>query len=399
MSTAWGFYRPIEPTCRTGDCEWPTFTSLGLCSKCTNVTDTTARNCFVDNIPSEADGSMSSNRGNLSTTCEFISSNGGVVTFRSTELILPGPNGTSHIARIYPTILSNTTVRSHNLSTYAGIKDPMFGYIGVHLIPTVLSTQPRDPLTLNNSYDAQECAIYYCEKSYQSSETKDGLAVSSANVLSSQPLYALYPINQIDQNSTQWYGNQPTEEKVTSKYSVQSSLSFQFAGTLDKIFFVNMDDFGVSPVYMHLVGTNLLEMMENATSSITDSMRIYSLDSTTVEGKIHGKETYVRVTWSWLLLPAIIQFGGTVVLIWTMVTASQQNTVLWKSSVLALLLREVSIYDQDENNSERKNINILEMSGAKRVSEMDRLSEQYTVRLEPDDETTFMFKGHGIGSS
>jgi hypothetical protein len=34
-----------EPVCPTGDCEYPDFTTLGLCSKCLDVTDETEQDC------------------------------------------------------------------------------------------------------------------------------------------------------------------------------------------------------------------------------------------------------------------------------------------------------------------------------------------------------------------
>jgi hypothetical protein len=37
---------PTEPVCPTGDCEYPDFTTLGLCSKCLDVTDESGQECL-----------------------------------------------------------------------------------------------------------------------------------------------------------------------------------------------------------------------------------------------------------------------------------------------------------------------------------------------------------------
>ncbi len=88
-------------------------------------------------------------------------------------------------------------------------------------------------------------------------------------------------------------------------------------------------------------------------------------------GKVYKDEIIIEVRWLWMIFPFSLLTLGLLLLIGTMVASSQTKSLLWKSSVMALLL---SLSDDERRG----------LAGLDRTSVMDTRAEAVNVSLEKE---------------
>ncbi|CAG7915945.1 unnamed protein product [Penicillium olsonii] len=108
----------IEPTCPSGDCTWPGYKSLGLCSHCSDVTSTATLNC--DTPPSSHN--MGQN-GTSNGTCEVVLPRGRPSATTFDTYILNGTIAMLHWSKRAVWEVERYTVIDG--STYSGVQNPL----------------------------------------------------------------------------------------------------------------------------------------------------------------------------------------------------------------------------------------------------------------------------------
>ena len=81
-------------------------------------------------------------------------------------------------------------------------------------------------------------------------------------------------------------------------------------------------------------------LMSNLADRMTDALRnLYSDPTSDVDsfGEVYMTQTYVLVTWPWLILPFGLVLASCMVLFAAIITSSRYQTIVWKSSSLAVL--------------------------------------------------------------
>ena len=85
---------------------------------------------------------------------------------------------------------------------------------------------------------------------------------------------------------------------------------------------------------------NLDGLMRNLADRMTDALRNINRDPTSgadTLGKVYTTQTYVLVTWRWLILPVGLVLASCMVLFAAIFSSSRHQTIVWKSSSLAVL--------------------------------------------------------------
>lgn len=81
-------------------------------------------------------------------------------------------------------------------------------------------------------------------------------------------------------------------------------------------------------------------LMSNLADRMTDALRnLYSdpASATNNLGEVYITQTYVLVTWPWLILPVGLVLASCMVLLAAIISSSRYQTIVWKSSSLAVL--------------------------------------------------------------
>jgi hypothetical protein len=82
-----------------------------------------------------------------------------------------------------------------------------------------------------------------------------------------------------------------------------------------------------------LICNKLLILLRTNQSALLRITKIY--------GTSYREETYIHVTWAWLMLPGVVVFMAVVLLAASIVSSRGLNGGLWKNSALALLFTQI----------------------------------------------------------
>ena len=282
----------VDHTCRTGNCTWPEFSSLAVCSQCEDITSL---------IRKDRD-----NKGGY---------------------ILSLPNGPSLSGLLGGQINSSVTNIS---STLDMIQASVFRF------SSLVSRR------VNHSDDAFaiECAMWYCVQSYKT-YVED--SVFYQKILSSwrndSATLAL--------RSDLFY-DVPTTERPTVASNSTYRVAFLAAEALNSFMSNTFTGSGglnktgsafSSDVQQALYNTmNIPARINNLAIAMTNNMR---QQNDSLDNPIHGitwkSETYVHVRWAWFSYPAAVAVLAVIFLIGSIIETAHREILVWKGSNLALL--------------------------------------------------------------
>lgn len=130
---------------------------------------------------------------------------------------------------------------------------------------------------------------------------------------------------------------------------------------------VSEDSVGqMSPVHIQLYNNALPQVLADVATSVTNALR-QTRDSRPIEGKVYQPVTHVRVNWYWLIYPSAMALLATAFLVVSIVFSTERNGVVWKSSLLPLVL--YGLKDHEHNGD------------ASRVEDLEKESRALQVSL------------------
>lgn len=322
----------LQAQCTTEKCSYPKFVSLGICSKCEDVTERTTQECVGTVLPS-ADRALDMNctytapyEYTFTASLDDMKTGGYPYNESSIWLFL------RYLAFYSRTPDENGYIEKEGYEIF-DIETPIFSFLAANQKEDVRYTSqnttawpPKPPLT--------ECAIYWCEKEYAPSNfsaTSDPIPVSRTQRLivdeevsdphSGYSNYTLVPPPGLISLSN-----------MSSTYHISQSLTTRFVPQLAGLFNGSKpESFYDWPI---LVSNNLTDVVKSLSTSLTDAIRSGDVNSR-ISGKAFRTETYIHVRWPWIILPSFVVLASTILLIAT--TLATRNTVLWKNSLLPFL--------------------------------------------------------------
>lgn len=363
---------PLEPQCSSGNCKFPGFTTMGICSRCEDVTSH-ANQTFHTSEELISFNAQSGwiYLGTARANCPYTLPNGQEITEDNFA------SGT------YPNVTTITfnywSIRPLNGSTIIDIEQPIFSFLvtnhstEIKYVPEHMTVYPPKPLFL-------ECGFNYCEKQYSPSHYLiSNAGPPSANVSKTQALIPRDSHSLINKHvGDAIVFRAPSDTPFMSRnisysmdYYTYSSLSSVLQGIFNTTLESAFKGIGSGGIMEPILrGSNIGQLLESMSTGMTDTMRANSR-ATRIPGKGLRNESFIQVRWPWIILPICV-IVGLLALLWDTASVSKrQQAVLWKSSVLPLMMSQL------ETSSER-------LLSERNVDEVHRLAKHVDVSMCED---------------
>ena len=322
----------VDHDCSTGNCSYPTFSSLAICNTCVNITEYVKKSCDQ-------------------TGCYELRLPGGI------SLSGLGGQINASMSKISPDL------RSIEASI-----------VQIGILTSKSVAEPDDAR-------AFECAFYYCINQYRTfvsgSVFKQSVQRSwrndSARLNSSQDLLYRPPSSFLS------HDDDPKEYRVSAlaagSLGVFMRHTFTGSGGLNK----SGSAFSSDMMQALHKQSNLTARMDNLAVSMTNNLREHN-DSKydAILGVAWHSEAYVHVRWGWFSFPAAVTCLALLFLVASMIETSRKDAPVWKSSNLALLLHGRSL---SFKSSPRGHVGT--------ISRIDEAVADMDVRLLQDSEKTW----------
>ncbi|KAJ5766583.1 uncharacterized protein N7511_004199 [Penicillium nucicola] len=314
---------PLEPVCSTGDCQYSDFASLGICSHCEDVTMSATQVCEV----SHQFGSTT-----FPTTCTY--------TF---------PNG----YKIKPEVLG-TYSAGHSLwgidrqpwtsvvTSYDSALTPLVSFFSAkYSQPLVYSS--HNTTAWEQKPTLTDCSINLCEKQYTNNHYNStglrALSFTKSQILTSSPVdsssdyVGLVPLN----GNTTFSPNSTYAVETVSIYILKYMLEDIFNRTLIQ------DKSGTfTPALFLYSSKNLTESIAQVATAMTDVFRsTMGPGASQIPGEAFEERAIIHVRWGWIAVPVASVVAVGFLLLSTAISSRGKNRILWKASILPLLVGQL----------------------------------------------------------
>jgi len=296
-----------QNSCGTGNCTWPTFYTLGVCSTCTNVTTASRRSC--------------ANEGSA-ILCNYTTPAGYDLQYYN------GYNQWTSIAAISG---------GNNLTAVSD---------------TIVTTAILKQLTNDTPIDITDCTFSWCVKGFHNPSVTENV-LDLSNVTEYQLSYTrlikdIYQFTILDA-PTAWNASIIWDVTVTDYQGTSAFLSSLFTTT-------NSDHVDQTALALYNI-ENIAERWEQMAESMTNAVRS-GANASDVVGRELREETFIHVTWTWIILPvAVVLFAVTLVVL-SILASKIEKKRLWKSSSMALLFARLPGFS--DSGIEWRDINHME---------------------------------------
>lgn len=361
----------LQPSCPTTDCNWPPFSSLGVCTSCIDLSAQVraTQNCS----------------NNLWCVVNTNSTGSQNLTFGYSG---DGPPSYFN-ATFYKT--ANSWPRYGSIfggSQFAGIDYPIYAFQGFDYKISQLTADTFQYDLL----DAVECAFFACIKAYNVS-TSNG--ASEQNILSTwhnenvstiKNLFPAYgtasPDLYLAPPSNETYNPGLYRMEGSAMFTIASSLSDCFTDTITLSDTDNLSTESTSecPQWIYSDG-NVTQSAQDIALSLTDYIQT-SNGSELVTGAHSVVENHVSFRWRWLILPIATSCLSLAFLIVTIMESKKNRDISWKASSVALIYHGPDSAEFTARGDPPLN----------KLSEMETRAKITDCRLENQDGQTWKFR-------
>lgn len=368
----------LEPICSSGSCDYDDFITLGICSECEDVTAKATQTC-VPSAP-RSNGNIGDEWASTPTNCTYTAPSG----FNLTPGIMWNTMDTSKVVKWISMPRQPWTSIITSDTSDDGTPKPIVSFFAAKYEQDLIYyhhniTVPEQKPTMT------ECSVYWCERQYTQNYFSTGHRFLETKT--SQNLYVQAQVQSKVDFWTRWLspfnGSKTLSENST--YIISSTTWIPMRRMMIKLFngtlIVNeegddADDAksfsGIQSSLILYNSNNLTQSMVEMATSMTDNIRSGNMASR-VNGRAYLNSTLIHVRWPWIILPAASVVLSIVLLMATAVSSRRLHTILWKSSVLPLLV------------SQLENLPGHDLSRAGDVDEMLDMSRKIKVVMASQD--------------
>lgn len=349
----YGLFQPQELVsqqlsfnCPSSSCQWSEFSSLAVCSQCSDIAKEMESSYAIKSKPQYADILPAHPSYPLSNLTQFTLPNG---------LFINNPNGSNGS---YENFLTMATYGTGNSSQTVAFQayDLLIWSTTILKVANVPGVWPRLPIS------ATECALYYCVKTYKS-EVKNGtvyeatiLAPYERSAMSWQYEKRILPGGvHLDPNSLEFdallSAIPRTDLQLGEGFNVSQAAVDSINWYMRNLFTKNTSDYyqipnGVASNNSTYIPGALQPIYEsddiNATftalaTSMSNSIRANSDDRLMVTGQKGVLVTLYVIRWAWLYPPFALVVTGYLVLALAARGTRKAQVPAWKSSSLATI--------------------------------------------------------------
>ncbi|EHA19588.1 hypothetical protein ASPNIDRAFT_39012 [Aspergillus niger ATCC 1015] len=347
LQSIYGSDNTQEPTCSTGSCKYPTFDTLGACSKCQDVTTGSKQSCTALSTNSSYanffDGTAYQG---AKPNCTYTTPGDLQITpdiFEAATVNIGSENAVELEKDTWT--FATTDMDRLNLSSsqgprVAGILNPIVGLAAaIYDDPYIIYTAENHTV-LEPKPQITECALYFCAQRYTNnsySSDHRSLAASETEQLYTKNKYfqMFYPNELAPLNSS-------TPSFATNgSYTISGNTVLQILNSFTSTVSLS-DQIEAGWTYSVQEGKGTSPVMKNVAVGITKGIRA-GPNSTTITGEAFTTQTYISVRWYWAVAPIVITILSILFLVLIVAhTARAKGVGLWKSSALALLACRVT---------------------------------------------------------
>ncbi|KAF2195305.1 hypothetical protein K469DRAFT_733964 [Zopfia rhizophila CBS 207.26] len=322
-----GDVRPPPSICPSGRCNWTTYSSLGVCHKCQDVSNLLEYTCQNHTVMEYVGGTVSArNPCGYQLNGTFLVGVSGYKQGRTLSL---------------STFVANSQKNRSALDIYWN--STLYGNITNSIIDFYVAYTPGGPSEVqkNSTPVLLECLMSWCVKSLRSSHFGGFLR---EDILETSVIRTNSQLSNIQGVEGSPAFSIVTKERKTFTIgeNTTEALRDKLQSTLPKLLLdVNQDSAGQFPGIWNFIQRppyDINPYLENLTTAMTNNMRSIVNGTETIVGAAWGSEKYVTIRWEWITLPAALLIGSFVFVCTTIVRSRKQNAAAWKSSALATLL-------------------------------------------------------------
>ncbi|KAK5128905.1 hypothetical protein LTR85_000238 [Meristemomyces frigidus] len=348
-----------EPTCPTGNCTWPVYSSLGVCSACHNLTVYPFG--YYDRLDFVPSWTLKANAGN---------GDGNLVASNSDYFAILQANFNDGV--------------NNSIAFRGSFNQSILNLVSMYWPPSSQEGGRNPPS------GASECILYYCVKSY-ASRTVNGIyqedittvrpgandtlvepeispfelpswGINLTNFRLTHENYTLkppgqletYSVDRVTYNLMRWYAHsaftgsvgsdsvdytvegdafdgydmvQAFYDEVTSRLGANRTIVTEPLGSNQTVFSYTIPTTG-GPA----------RLIERIATSLTTHMRQNADPGWAVTGETLSVQTFVEARWIWGVLPCALLLLTMVFVVSTIAASASRGVPVWKSSSLATLL-------------------------------------------------------------
>ncbi|KAI1383618.1 uncharacterized protein F4822DRAFT_421166 [Hypoxylon trugodes] len=356
LSPVWNATRAPSLPCNFERCEWPSITTLGVCSSCTDFTDKVVPKCTVSSqsIPqAQCNYTLDAN---TTLSADFAVFGGAAEMTPYHTLWHSQVNTTSPAQGQDALITQYSFISLPDISDWTTLVD--------------FNTKPWKLTSTPPINKAMQCSFSLCARTFETpyfaNFTNGPLTGPSTplNIASNPrplendivrvtlepatsdhpPMNTTFAINECDFQDLNTY--------LQSLFNVQYWSEGMTRGPNQN----SSSSTSNSPLITPNIGLALSEtgdipdLMRQIADSMTEALRT-SVNSTVVTGVGMNTVTYIAITWAWLALPIALVVLTFLMLLLVIFRNGARGVPIWKSSSLALLFHDLQGWDESERQA------------------------------------------------
>lgn len=377
----------ISAQCPTGNCTFPPYASIAVCSKCADITSKIDKVCIpINSIMSSAKCEMHPTIPNGLQ----LPNGDGYYLMNHNQYNFMNMAGDHYMDSYY----KNDRTMSENKT----LSPDVFSKIAMLLVNISLddlrfgpTNRPKPDEMLNRTI-AFECIFSFCVQTYTGQVSNGVFTEKPGRQFTSTNLTRF------------WYYNDTVihvpadhlpDDATNSTFTVVSNVQLSFNSYFNSLFngtgggnFAN----GISGFSTDVAGAlfrsgpdKIPQSMQKLATSMTNNMRLRG--GTAVRGTASLQQSYIDVRWLWLLLPLIMILGAAVFLQQTVWQSRRWGVPMWKSNALAVMVHGIhsggggggGVEGNKDDDIVTRNDAVW--AGKEKVSELDRWAEGVEVSL------------------
>ncbi|KAE8147078.1 hypothetical protein BDV25DRAFT_40756 [Aspergillus avenaceus] len=298
----------LQPRCSTGECKFPIYRSLAVCSTCVDISHTITINCSTNVCD------------NGEIYCEYLLSNRLKLGFGSSKLHhLPTGRVATYVEIPFRSIISNVTAIHYNMSSNLTVVHQCLLYWCIRTYNTSVHRNQFKEKIVNVWYNLNEDypVSYGPERIDLLPPPEDGLPSHNFTVSPEWIIIMAWLLEALAINDTGYcVGDRPEESHGPNRKNIiRDAHSHQFRKL--------MLEYGLPTFF------------ERLADGITNGVRLLAND--TVIGTSYKSETQLKVKWEWITLPALLVSATMTFLGMTVYQTRHTRSAIWKLSPMPLV--------------------------------------------------------------
>ncbi|KAK7714007.1 hypothetical protein SLS57_007294 [Botryosphaeria dothidea] len=362
-------------TCSTGNCSWPDFNTLGICSTCRNVTSECKKKPITLKTPDPAKNES----GTPEVVNQHITPGGIVLNISAPFEISEEEDG---MTTTYGYNQGSGNLITGNVSDSESQYDAKNQSIITLAVANTSRTSDkfdeagmygREPLVYSDTPDILECSLVWCAKSFRNVRVVNGTMgpyiVNNVELIKNEALSSTKNNSWSTKDLMIFNANR---SDIPDNFTVALMDNFDLQDYLEAFFEFQVEGYMDSSSFN--TGLSLLSVKNTSATiaAVADALTLQLLlgpNTTRHDGTAYTPEIYVKVRWAWLIFPGLLAILGAIFLTTSLIISRRhQASYFWKSSLIPLMFHGISGWDEGGSSVDNR-------------KEMDELAKDMRIRL------------------